>query len=97
VEAAAYEGLFASRAVRPWVTSIKGALGESFSGGGIRACALALSVERGCLPLTVGLERPAAPLNFVAGKKVKTHLKHTVLSGISFGGACACLVFSRCE
>lgn len=97
MEAAAYESLFSSFAVRPFVTSIKGAVGESFSGGGIRACALALSVEKGCLPPTVGLEQPAAPLNFVAGKKVKTNLKHTVLSGISFGGTYACLVFSRCE
>lgn len=97
MEAAAYEGLFASCAVRPWVTSIKGALGESFSGGGIRACALALSVEKGGLPATVGLEKPAAPLNFVMGKKVETNLRHTVLSGISFGGTYACLVFSRWE
>lgn len=97
VEADAYEELFASCAHRPWVTSIKGAIGESFSGGGIRACALALSVEKGGLPPTVGLERPAAPLNFVTGKKVETNLRHTVLSGISFGGTYACLVFSRCE
>ncbi len=97
VEAAAYEELFASCAVRPWVTSIKGALGESFSGGGIRACALALSVEKGWLPLTVGLERPAAPLNFVMGRKVETNPRHTVLAGISFGGTYACLVFSRWE
>jgi len=97
MEADAYEALFASCAGRPWVTSIKGALGESFSGGGIRACALALSVEKGCLPATVGLERPAAPLNFVVGKKVETDLKHTVLSGISFGGTYVCLVFGRCE
>ncbi|HQN67956.1 MAG TPA: beta-ketoacyl-[acyl-carrier-protein] synthase family protein [Smithellaceae bacterium] len=97
VEAAAYEELFASCADRPWVTSIKGAVGESFSGGGIRACALALSVEKGGLPPTVGLEQPAAPLNFVTGKKVETNLRHTVLSGISFGGTYACLVFSRCE
>lgn len=97
VEADVYEELFASCAHRPWVTSIKGAIGESFSGGGIRACALALSVEKGGLPPTVGLERPAAPLNFVTGKKVETNLRHTVLSGISFGGTYACLVFSRCE
>ncbi len=96
VEADVYEELFAACAHRPWVTSIKGAIGESFSGGGIRACALALSVEKGGLPPTVGLERPVAPLNFVTGKKVETNLRHTVLSGISFGGTYVCLVFSRC-
>ena len=97
VEAAACREMFASCATSPFVTSVKGAIGESFSGGGIRACALALSVEKGWLPPTVGLERPALPLNFVMGKKVEMSLRHTVLSGISFGGTYACLVFSRCE
>ena len=97
VEATAYREMFASCAAPPFVTTVKGAIGESFSGGGIRACALALSVEKGWLPPTVGLEQPAAPLNFVTDKKVETNLRHTVLSGISFGGTYACLVLSRCE
>ncbi|HBJ75855.1 MAG TPA: hypothetical protein DDZ34_07585 [Syntrophaceae bacterium] len=97
VEALAYHELFSLCGSGPLVTSIKGAVGESFSGGGIRACALALSVKKGCLPPTVGLTLPAMPLNFVAGEKRETALKHAVLAGISFGGTYAYLVFSHCE
>jgi len=97
VEARAYEELFASCEPKPYVTSVKGAVGESFSGGGIRACALALSVKKGCLPPTVGLTLPAMLLNFVVGEKQEADLKHAVLAGISFGGTYAYLVFSHCE
>ncbi len=97
VEAAAYNELFTSSGARPLVTSIKGAVGESFSGGGIRACALALSVEKGCLPPTVGLDLPLAPLGLVRGEKKETYMNHAVLAGISFGGTYAYLVLSRCK
>ncbi|PKN82528.1 MAG: hypothetical protein CVU51_13335 [Deltaproteobacteria bacterium HGW-Deltaproteobacteria-1] len=50
VEARAYDELFDVCEQKPYVTSVKGSLGESFSSGGIRACALALSVEKGWLP-----------------------------------------------
>lgn len=97
VEARAYEELFASADVRPPITSIKGAVGESFSGGGIRACALALSVEKGWLPPTAGLARPLAPLNFVTGEQRAIKGNHAVLAGISFGGTYAYLVFNGYE
>ncbi len=97
VEARAYDEVFASCEQKPLVTSIKGAIGESFSGGGIRACALALSVEKGWLPPTVGLSRPLAPMNFVMGEKKEIDMKHAVLAGISFGGTYAYLILSSCE
>jgi 3-oxoacyl-[acyl-carrier-protein] synthase II len=97
VEARAYNELFDACAQKPLVTSIKGAIGESFSGGGIRACALALSVERGWLPPTVGMSLPLAPLNFVMGEKKEMDASHAVLAGISFGGTYAYLVLSGCE
>ncbi|MHB8136895.1 MAG: beta-ketoacyl-[acyl-carrier-protein] synthase family protein [Smithellaceae bacterium] len=97
VEVRAYEELFTPYDIKPLVTSIKGAIGESFSGGGIRACALALSMEKGCLPPTVGLSKPLAPLNFVMGEKKETDIKHAVLAGISFGGTYAYLVLSDYE
>jgi len=96
-EARAYEELFAECERKPQITSIKGAVGESFSGGGIRACALALSVEKGWLPPTVGLARPLAPLNFVMGERKAMKGNQAVLSGISFGGTYACLILSRFE
>ena len=92
VEVLAYDEIFSSR---PHITSIKGAVGESFSGGGIRACALALSVEKGCLPPSLGLNRPLAPLNFVMEEKKEIYMKHAVLAGISFGGTYAYLIFSH--
>ena len=92
-EAAAYENVFASCGQKPWMTSIKGAIGESFSGGGIRACALALSMEKGCLPPTVGLVQPLAPMNVVTGETKEIKMRVAVLAGISFGGTYAYLIF----
>lgn len=97
VEALAYDELFASCEQKPLVTSIKGAIGESFSGGGIRACALALSVEKGWMAQTIGLDLPLAPINFVMGEKKETAIKQAVLAGISFGGTYAYLVMGDCE
>jgi len=93
-EAGAYGEFFASCGAKPLITSIKGAIGESFSGGGIRACALALSMEKGWLPPTVGLARPLGPMNAVTGGKKVMNGNHAVLAGISFGGTYAYLIFS---
>jgi 3-oxoacyl-[acyl-carrier-protein] synthase II len=93
-EAGAYDELFASCGPKPLITSIKGAIGESFSGGGIRACALALSMEKGWLPQTVGLTQPLGPMNVVMGEKKVMNGNHAVLAGISFGGTYAYLIFS---
>jgi 3-oxoacyl-[acyl-carrier-protein] synthase II len=93
-EAQAYEKLFADARTKPAITAIKGALGESFSGGGMRACALALSIKEKALPPTLGLVNPVLPLNFVANKKPDIDIKNALLSGISFGGTYACLVFA---
>jgi len=92
-EAEAYENVFASCGQKPWMTSIKGAIGESFSGGGIRACALALSMEKGCLPPTVGLVQPLAPMNVVTGETKEIKIGYAALAGISFGGTYAYLIF----
>jgi 3-oxoacyl-[acyl-carrier-protein] synthase II len=97
VETRAYQELFASCEHKPLVTSIKGAIGESFSGGGIRACALALSVEKGWLPPTIGLSRPLVPMDFVMGEKKIMNGNQAVLAGISFGGTYAYLILSGCE
>ena len=97
VEASAYDELFSGCDHKPFITSIKGAIGESFSGGGIRACALTLCVEKGWLPPAVGLARPLMPMNFVMGEKKVMNGNQAVLAGISFGGTYVYLIFSRCE
>ncbi len=94
-EAAAYGEVFAPCGQKPWITSIKGAIGESFSGGGIRACALAMAMEKGCLPPTAGLALPLAPMNFVTKTKKDMDIQYAVLAGISFGGTYAYLIFQK--
>jgi len=93
-EAQAYEKVFAAGPQKPAVTAIKGALGESFSGGGMRACALALSIKEKVLPPTVGLINPSFPLKYVMKEQQKINIKNALLSGISFGGTYAYLVFA---
>lgn len=94
VEARAYDELFSSGGHKPFITSVKGAIGESFSGGGIRACALALSVEKGWLPPVIGLSAPLMTMNYVTGEKKITTMDQAVLAGISFGGTYAYLILS---
>jgi len=96
-EAQAYEEIFAGLEKKPLITSLKGAIGESFSGGGIRACALALSMEKNMLPPVVGLTKPLRPLAFVAGGKKDIEINNAALAGISFGGTYAYLIFGNCR
>jgi len=97
MEAAAYGEMFTGAEGGPLITSLKGAIGESFSGGGIRACALALSMEQGALPPTVGLSDPLRPLAFVRGKTKTMNIEHAMLAGISFGGTYVHAIFSSCR
>lgn len=94
-ESEAYAAIFASPEQKPFITSIKGALGESYSGGGMRSCALALSMEKNALPPTIGLAKPLRPLDFVTEEKKELEIKNAVLAGISFGGTYCYLIFSK--
>lgn len=96
MEAEAYTEVFAGNERPPWITSLKGALGESFSGGGIRSCALALSLAKGALPPPVGLTSPIAELAFVREQEKIMEINNALLAGISFGGTYVYLVFGRC-
>ena len=96
-EAQVYEEIFAGSGKKPLITSLKGAIGESFSGGGIRACALALSLEKNMLPPVVGLTKPLLPLAFVAGEKKDIKINNAALAGISFGGTYVYLIFGNCQ
>jgi len=92
-EAAAYERLFSGTEGGPLITSLKGATGEIFASGGIRAAALALSLRKGIVPPIAGLTAPLASLPFVIGEARRRPLRKALLSGISFGGTYACLLF----
>ncbi|HON58196.1 MAG TPA: beta-ketoacyl-[acyl-carrier-protein] synthase family protein [Smithella sp.] len=95
-EARAYEDLFAGTSPAPWITAVKGATGESFSSGGIRACALALAMEKNSLPPSAGLATPLSGLSFVQERKeIDVAMTHAALAGISFGGTYCYLIFGR--
>ena len=95
VEAKAYAEIFDSSEKKPLITALKGATGESFSGGGIRACALSVSMEKNILPPIVGLANPLRPLAFVAGEKKEIEINNAALAGISFGGTYVYLIFGK--
>lgn len=94
MEAEAYAKIFAGLE-KPLITALKGATGESFSGGGIMACALALSMEENMLPPVVGLTNPLLSLAFIAGEKKDIEINNVALAGISFGGTYAYLIFGK--
>ena len=81
----------------PTMTSTKGALGESFSSGGIRAAALALSLQKGILPPTLGLCRPITRLDLVCGNMRETELRYGLLNGIASGGTQVSLLFRKSD
>jgi 3-oxoacyl-[acyl-carrier-protein] synthase II len=95
LEAAAYECVFGGGNTQPVITSIKGATGEIFAGGGIRVAALSLSIKEGTVPFIAGLTTPMNSLPFVIGHTCHRPLKKALPSGISFGGTYACLVFGK--
>ncbi|HUN54287.1 MAG TPA: beta-ketoacyl-[acyl-carrier-protein] synthase family protein [Smithella sp.] len=95
VEARAYSEMFDGSEKMPFINSLKGATGESFSGGGIRTCALALSLEKNVLPPVAGLVNPLQPFPFIVGEKKELEIHNAALAGISFGGTYAYLILGK--
>ncbi|MBC2734547.1 MAG: beta-ketoacyl-[acyl-carrier-protein] synthase family protein [Desulfobacteraceae bacterium] len=92
LEATALSRLFAGQETKPRISSIKGAVGESFSSGGIRAAAAALSIQERILPPTLGLTTPLQPLNFVKAHAIDMPVACALLNGFSSGGTFASLL-----
>jgi len=86
LEAEALSSVFATEGKRPFISSIKGAVGESFSSGGIRAAAMAISIKEKVIPLTLGLKNPIKPLRFVLNKNKETQINFGMVNGFSSGG-----------
>ncbi len=95
LEAEGLERVFGPAGKRPLVTALKGALGESFTSGGMRAAALALAIRDGAVPPTLGLEEPVRPLHFVTGQVARAKVQRGLLNGISHGGTYVSLLFSN--
>jgi len=94
LEADALAQVFGGTAAGPYVGSAKGALGESFSSGGIRAAAMALAIRDRVIPPTVGLKEPIGALRFVTDKKKEVPIRFGLVNGFSSGGTFVSLVLS---
>jgi 3-oxoacyl-[acyl-carrier-protein] synthase II len=95
IEADAFLQLFGSTQAVPAVSSIKGALGESFSSGGIRAATLALSIREGKVPPILGLSDPIAELPFVTGRSREIDIRNGLINAVSYGGTNVCIVMGK--
>ena len=77
------------------VTAIKGAIGDSFSSGGIRAAAMALSIHEGIVPPTLGLALPISELDIVKASGREMTVNHGLVNACASGGTFVSLLFSR--
>jgi 3-oxoacyl-[acyl-carrier-protein] synthase II len=95
MEARALTQVFGADVGRVWVSSSKAQIGHTLgAAGGIEAAITALSVSRGRLPPTAGLELPEAPeLRHVRAPNQSQELRAALSSSFGFGGACAVLAF----
>lgn len=94
LEARALEVLFHDES-RPLVTSLKGALGENYASGGIRSAGMALSLQTGIVPPTIGLDNPITPLATVAATARKATLNHGLVNACASGGTFVSLLLKR--
>jgi 3-oxoacyl-[acyl-carrier-protein] synthase II len=96
LEADALAGIFGDGLPGPRVSSVKGALGESFSSGGIRGALMALAIRQGAIPPTLGLREPIRPLAFVR-EPLREAVHFGLANGLASGGTFAALVFKSLE
>jgi 3-oxoacyl-[acyl-carrier-protein] synthase II len=98
LEAAALQEVFSrQQAQGPRVGSIKGAVGESFSSGGIRAAAMALSLRDDVVPPTLGLAAPITSLPVATNQKISARVGAALVNGFSSGGTFVSLVLKKVE
>jgi 3-oxoacyl-[acyl-carrier-protein] synthase II len=97
IEAEAYQNLFPDHTAQPSFFSYKGALGESFSSGGIGASIMALVIRNNKIPPTLGLTEPMAPLPFVMDTAKDMTIRHGLLNAVSYGGTNAAIVVNHVE
>ena len=89
--------IFAGEKQKPFISSIKGAVGESFSSGGIRTAAMAISIREQTLPPTLGLNNPIKPLPFILHAKKEARIHYGLVNGFSSGGTFVSIVLKRID
>jgi 3-oxoacyl-[acyl-carrier-protein] synthase II len=77
------------------VAAVKGALGESFSSGGLRTALAALSLVRGQLPPAVGAARPIDGVDLVLAPQEGLDPRAALVTGLAAGGTNAAVVLKR--
>jgi 3-oxoacyl-[acyl-carrier-protein] synthase II len=97
LEAEALSAVFGGEKQRPLISSIKGAVGESFSSGGIRATAMAMSIKEKVIPPTLGLKNPVKSLQFVLNKKKEAQITFGLVNGFSSGGTFAAIAMRKID
>jgi 3-oxoacyl-[acyl-carrier-protein] synthase II len=95
LEAEALGAVFAHPGRQPRISAIKGSLGESFSSGGMRAAAMALSIQNQTPAPTLGLSQPISPLNFVVKAETQVPIRYGLINGMSSGGTFAAVVMKN--
>jgi 3-oxoacyl-[acyl-carrier-protein] synthase II len=95
LEAEALNRVFADPSCRARIGAVKGALGECFSSGGMRAAAMALAIRNQVLPPTLGLSQPIAPLKFTLNAAVQARLRYGLINGVASGGTFAALIMKE--
>jgi 3-oxoacyl-[acyl-carrier-protein] synthase II len=97
VEGLAIKKLFEKRTKEVSVSALKSILGELDGSGGIRGCAVALSLHHGMIPPTIGTEHldPQCDLNVTLHQARKREIRSALLNGCSNGGSNISLWFKR--
>ena len=95
LEAKSIQEVFYDTGNKPLISSIKGALGESYSSGGIRAATSVISLKDGIIPPTLNLDDPIIPLNFVVEKSRKENIKTAMINGFSSGGTFVSIILGK--
>lgn len=94
-EARGMHVVFGGRAASMPVTSLKGMVGHCLgAAGAVEAAALAMSVERGCIPPTIHHDTtdPECPLDVVANVARQVQVPCAVSTSLAFGGNDSALV-----
>jgi 3-oxoacyl-[acyl-carrier-protein] synthase II len=96
-ETLAIKKVFKDRTEKISISSLKSMLGEFDGSGGIRACAVALTLYHGVIPPTIGTEHvgPQCDLNIVLHQSRERPIRSALLNSSSNGGSNISLWFKR--
>jgi 3-oxoacyl-[acyl-carrier-protein] synthase II len=94
LEARALDHVFGQRP-QPVVTAIKGALGENFASGGVRAAVLALAMHASKVPPTLGLTSSILSLDVVKSVARKMEVNCGLVNGCASSGTFVSLLLRK--